>query len=74
MTATSRIYNRKHSPDPEWDEDEVFTLEAWFQAKNVYIGNDDGNGYWMKDGMICHKDEVFSSEPEDATHVVWYSK
>jgi len=72
MTATSRNYNRKHNPDPEWDD--VYTLEAWLQAKNVYIGNDDGNGYWMKDGMICDKDEVFSSEPEDSTHVVWYSK
>jgi hypothetical protein len=60
MTATSRNYNRAHNPDPEWDED-------------VWIGNDDGSGYWMKDGMIC-KDEVFPSEQEDATHVIWYSK
>ena len=73
MTLPTRNYNRAHNPDPEWDEDEVFTVAEWLEAKNVWIGNDDGSGYWMKDGMICN-DEVFSSEQEDATHVIWYSK
>lgn len=66
-----REYKTKHKQDPEWDE--IFTVEEWLQAKNVWIGNDDGCGYWMKDDMISD-DEVFSSEPEDATHVIWYSK
>lgn len=72
MTATSRNYNRKHKPDPKWDD--IYTLEEWLEAKNVYIDNDVGCGYWMKNDMICDKDEVFSSDPEDATHVMWYSK
>ena len=32
-----------------------------------------GNGYWVKDGYKS-KDEVFSTEQKDATHVVWYMK
>ena len=66
-----REYKSKHNPDPEWEE--IFTVEEWLEAKNVYIFNDDGCGYWMKDVMIS-EDEVFHSPPEDATHVIWYNK
>ena len=34
---------------------------------------DDGTGYWVKDGLES-RDEVFASEVEDATHVMWYNK
>jgi hypothetical protein len=55
-------------------EDDIMTIKDW--KKNViagYFNNDDGNGYWVKDGLAC-RDEVFSSKPEDATHMVWYNK
>jgi hypothetical protein len=33
----------------------------------------DGCGYWCKDGKESG-DEVFETEPLDATHVAWYNK
>lgn len=57
--------------DPETD---VFTVEEWKEAvANGSFVNDDGSGFWMKDGKES-QDEVFSTEPEDATHVAWYNK
>lgn len=66
-----RIYDKKHEPD---EDDEIFTIQEWNLTKNLFIFNSDGSGYYMKNGFICKKDEVFSSEPLDATHVIWYSK
>jgi hypothetical protein len=37
------------------------------------ICDDDGFGYWVKDGLKSF-DDVFSTEQLDATHVVWYNK
>ena len=55
-------------------EDHIMTVKEWLSSvKEGYFGNYDGYGYWMKDGLAC-RDEVFSSEPLDATHVVWYNK
>jgi hypothetical protein len=48
--------------------DEFFRLVA-----GGSIMDDDGFGYWVKDGKKCQYD-VFSSVQEDATHVVWYNK
>lgn len=54
---------------------DVYTLSDFIDCVNDgYIGNYDGSGYWCKDGLYSHDDEVFSSEPEDATHVVWFNK
>lgn len=57
---------------PAWAD--VFTVEEF--AEHVLVGafnTYDGSGYWAKDGMESD-DEVFSTEPEDATHVAWYNK
>ena len=55
--------------------DDVFALADFIDNVNMgYIGNFDGSGYWCKDGLYSRDDEVFSSEPEDATHVVWFNK
>lgn len=65
-----REYNRPI--DPEYTH--VMTVKEWEKAvKDGWFGNYDGSGYWMKDRMKCN-DEVFSSLPEDATHVAWYNK
>jgi hypothetical protein len=54
-------------------EDAVtFTLEEWASSGGGYIP-DDGSGYWVKDGLESD-DSVWSSPPEDATHVAWYNK
>lgn len=37
------------------------------------IMEDDGIGYWCKDG-ISSGDDVFSTPRLDATHVAWYNK
>ena len=55
------------------EDTHLMTVEEWLTAKNVEFGNYDGSGYWVKDGKESD-DEVFSSEPEDATHVAWYNK
>ena len=55
-------------------EDDVMTVEDWLNAvKDGCFHNEDGCGYWVKDGLGCD-DEVFNSTPLDATHVVWYNK
>jgi hypothetical protein len=56
------------------NDDDVYTIKEWQAAiKNGFFGNYDGVGYWAKNGQYCH-DEVFSSEPQDATHVIWFNK
>lgn len=57
------------------DDDMVVTVDEWVNnLKNNGYSECDGDGYWVKDGYVCREDEVFSSEPEDATHVIWYNK
>ncbi len=63
-----RTYNR---PVPTYAH--LMTVEEWLLSKNVSFGNYDGSGYWVKDDMICN-DEVFTSNPQDATHVAWFDK
>lgn len=53
---------------------DVFTVGEWESAvDDGYFINDDGSGYWVKDGKSS-SDEVFSTPPLDATHVAWYNK
>ena len=67
-----REYKRKF----EAKEDDMFvTVREWLdECKNIGFFNSDGHGRWVKDGYINDHDEVFSSEPQDATHVIWYNK
>ena len=59
--------------DKVWD-DHIYTIEEWNKTvKDDSICDDDGNGYWAKDGLKSN-DEVFSTPQLDATHVVWYNK
>lgn len=53
---------------------DLFTAEQWEnEVKNQICYNDHGQGYWVKDNLES-EDEVFSSERQDATHVIWYNK
>ena len=59
--------------DKDWDDD-IYTIEEWNNAINDgWITDDDGSGYWVKDGLKS-SDEVFSTPQLDATHIVWYNK
>lgn len=49
----------------------VYTLEKWEKTSHNSF---DGTGYWAKDGFYQEEDRVFYSDPEDATHVVWFNK
>lgn len=69
----NKINNMRNYTGTLHEDDHIMPLEEWNEAKNVSFGNYDGSGYWVKYGKRC-EDEVFSSEPEDATHVVWYNK
>jgi len=52
----------------------IYTIVSWNDALNDgCICDDDGFGYWVKDGLKSF-DDVFSTEQLDATHVVWYNK
>ena len=54
---------------------DLFTMSDWLDnVADGSIDNLDGHGYYCKDDMMCIDDEVFSSEPEDATHVCWFNK
>jgi len=65
--------NRKYDKELDSDDD-IYPISIWFELVQLgMIGNYDGSGYWMKDGKASH-DEVFSTQPYDATHVVWYNK
>lgn len=66
---SGRVYSRKLDI-----EDDIMTVKEWQDNVNDgYFNDDDGCGYWVKDGLSC-RDEVFNSEPLDATHMVWYNK
>lgn len=66
-------YRREYDrPVPKYGD--LMTIEEWNDAVNDgYIMDDDGSGYWVKDGMTCD-DSVFGTDQEDATHVIWYNK
>lgn len=65
----NREYKRKVKP-----EDDLYTVKEWLEEiKNKLCCNYDGSGYWVKDGLRSD-DEVFSTEPLNATHVAWYNK
>lgn len=56
------------------DYAELIPVDEWEAGVEVGLyGNDDGSGFWVRNGKQCN-DEVFSSEKEDATHVAWYPK
>ena len=66
--------NRIYKDNVSDEFDDIYTIDEWkSMIANNFIWNDCGSGYWVKDNLAC-RDEVFSSEQLDATHVVWYSK
>lgn len=80
----NRIYDK---PVSDWDFEEgcVYTAEEFESERELgSIWNDCGSGYWAKEVtseadthpvlMMNNNDEVFSTEREDATHVIWYNK
>jgi hypothetical protein len=65
-----RVYDRTL----DMVDDHIMTVEEWQNAvEDGYFENEDGSGYWVKNNLAC-RDEVFNSEPLDATHMVWYNK
>lgn len=69
ISKNTRIYNEE-----VFEFADVMTVQEWQEAvEGGWFNNDDGSGYWVKDGKSC-RDEVFSSLPLDATHVAWYNK
>lgn len=69
-TYVVRAYDKKPDNDPEYP-DEIYEIKDWDEMKwQMY---DQGRGYWMKDGLISN-DDVDTTKPEDATHVIWHSK
>ncbi len=69
QNSEMRIYDQPVSPDTD-----LFSIEEWNDSLDCgYITDNDGVGYWVKDGKKSH-DEPFTSEQEDATHVAWYNK
>lgn len=75
----AELERRKENAERIYDvivdaDDDVMTVKDWLNAvDDGCFSNNDGCGYWVKDGLACG-DEVFSSAPLDATHVVWYNK
>lgn len=68
----SRKYVEEIEDNPDYVD--IFTVEEWKEAVDGgWIRNDDGSGYWMKDGKSS-RDEVFGTPQLDATHVAWYNK
>lgn len=56
------------------DYGDLMTVEEFNIAVEVgFIMDDDGQGYWVKDNKESN-DEVFNTQPLDATHVMWYNK
>lgn len=52
----------------------VFAAVDWDGAlDNGSIMDDDGIGYWAKDGLMSY-DCAFRTPKLDATHVVWFNK
>jgi hypothetical protein len=59
------------------DYGDLFTVEEWNEdVLNGSFVSSDGNGWWVKNGLMCHdwNDEVFRSPQLDATHVMWFNK
>ena len=53
----------------------LYDIYNWLETtEEGYIIDDDGHGYWVKNGFMCRGDEVFSTDQEDATHVIWFNK
>ena len=64
-----RLYDK-----PLEKRDHLMTVYDWeIAVEDDSIMNEDGSGYWVKDGLRS-RSEVFSSPQLDATHVVWYNK
>ena len=71
VSSSADRYTKKLDKDLD---DDIYTIEEWESAVNDgWITDDDGSGYWVKDGLKS-RDEVFSTPQLDATHVVWYNK
>lgn len=68
-TPNSRIYDEAI---PKYGD--IMTIEDWDESvEGGYIMDDDGHGYWAKDGLMS-RSTTFSTQQEDATHVIWFNK
>ena len=64
---------RKYFKSLNPDNGDIFTVNDFkCNVENGGISDYDGFGYWVKDNLRSD-DEVFSTEIEDATHVIWFN-
>lgn len=61
------------------DYGDIMTIEEWNDCvEQGFFTNDDGSGYFCKDGKMDRTIEVFSPQAAkmeiDATHVCWFNK
>jgi hypothetical protein len=79
-STVSRIFYRDERKYTEKlpDYGDLYTVEEWKEAlQDGSFISEDGSGYWVKDGLMCHDwdEEVFAAtRPLDATHVMWFNK
>lgn len=53
----------------------VYTVEEFQELlDDGSLVNYDGDGHWVLNNQYSREDEVFSSLPLDATHVIWFNK
>lgn len=52
-------------------DDCVYSLDEWAACNGPVCNTKNGFGFWAKDGFAS-EDNVFTTPPEDATHVIWY--
>jgi len=72
--ADMHLPEREYDGRPLDDDDHIMTAEDFQQCReDGTFCNDDGSGYWVKDGKRSN-DEVFGTPRLDATHVVWFNK
>lgn len=70
-TITIRDYNRELNLE-ESCECCIYDIEEFNLIKGIVCTSQNGYGFYVKDGLISN-DEVLSSMPLDATHVIWYN-
>lgn len=74
LNQNERSYHKEIEEENEESTHVIMTVNEFKDGVKVgAYGFDDGDGFWVKDNLACD-DDVFETEPGDATHVLWYNK
>lgn len=72
LTEILSFQRKYHQVIPE--SGELMTVEYWKERVNQKtLKSKNGTGYWVKNNLASYED-VFYSEPLDATHVLWFKE